>query len=87
MRSIDGGSRPCCRIREIEIGSPLIIFFGELLGALEIEAVIPPRSAPECSYRGSNRTEAITYDKEKSKLRDLAKAKGIIRLLDQAIRR
>ena len=39
------------------------------LGALGIEAVIPPRPAPECSYRGSNRTEALAYDKEKDKLR------------------
>ena len=27
------------------------------------------RGLPECSYRGSNRTEARAYDKEKDKLR------------------
>ena len=41
-----------------------------LLGVQEIEAVIPPRPALECSYRGSNRTEAIGYDKEKYKRRE-----------------
>ena len=39
-------------------------------GVREIEAVIPPKPAPECSYRGSNRTEAIDYDKEKYERRE-----------------
>ena len=40
------------------------------LGMLGIEAVIPPRPAPDCSYRGSNRPEARAYDKEKYKWRE-----------------
>ena len=41
-----------------------------VLGALGSEAGIPPRPAPKCSYRGSNRTEALAYDQEQDKLRE-----------------
>ena len=41
-----------------------------VLGALGIEAVILPRPAPECSYRGSNRTETLASDQEQDKVRD-----------------
>lgn len=41
-----------------------------VLGALGIEAVIPLRPALECSYRGSNRTEALAYDQEQDKVRE-----------------
>ena len=39
-------------------------------GALGIEAVILPRPAPECSYRGSNRTETLASDQEQDKVRE-----------------
>ena len=38
-----------------------------VLEALGSEAVIPPRPAPECSYRGSNHTEAMAYDQDQDK--------------------
>ena len=39
-------------------------------GCRRLRRSFPPKPAPECSYRGSNRTEAIGYDKEKYKRRE-----------------